>query len=311
MALKYACYAQSLAITLLLLATPTTAQDKDLGAIIEGPVIKLLEQGTAPRQTLRIAHSKGMKQSLLMKMKVDQTIVMRGQKLPPTTTPATQFTVEVDVTDIAANGDVSVDYKCPKVEVIDESNEPSPVKPMMETMLKSIEVLTGTATVSNRGFTMKSNVTLPPNADPNIQAARDIMKAWMNGMSSPLPEEPVGVGAKWKVIQLIESNGMNVKQTSVHTLKEINGKTFEITIEQAQTADAQELKTPGVLTGTTTKLLSLDSSGTGRMQFISSALFPFLSMKSDSKIGMEVTAGGNNIPMQVEMSVEMTVTPAK
>ena len=108
MALKCACYAQSLAITLLLLATPTTAQDKDLGAIIEGPVIKLLEQGTAPRQTLRIAHSKGMKQSLLMKMKVDQTIVMRGQKLPPTTSPTTQFTIEVDVTDLGLNDSIHI-----------------------------------------------------------------------------------------------------------------------------------------------------------------------------------------------------------
>jgi hypothetical protein len=311
MTLKYACTAQSLAIILLLLATPTTAQDKNVGAIVEGQVVKLLEQGIAPLQTLRIAPAMGMKQSAIMRMKVDQTMVMRGQKLPPTPTPATQFTIEVDITDIAANGDVSVEYRCPKVEVIDESNEPSPVKPMMETLLKSMKGLTGTATVSNRGFTKKSNVTLPPNAEPNIQAARDIMKAWMNLMSSPLPEEPVGVGAKWKVIQLIESNGMNVKQTTVHTLKEIKGKAIEIAIEQAQTADAQELKTPGVPTGTTTKLLSLDSTGAGKMQFVSSDLFPFSSMKSDSKIGMEMIAAGNTIPMQVEMSVEVTVTPAK
>jgi hypothetical protein len=311
MTLKYACIAKSLAIILLLLATPTTAQDKNVGAIVEGQVVKLLEQGIAPRQTLRIAPAMGMKQSAIMRMKVDQTMVMRGQKLPPTPTPATQFTIEVDITDIAANGDVSVEYRCPKVEVIDESNEPSPVKPMMETLLKSMKGLTGTATVSNRGFTKKSNVTLPPNAEPNIQAARDIMKAWMNLMSSPLPEEPVGVGAKWKVIQLIESNGMNVKQTTVHTLKEIKGKAIEIAIEQAQTADAQELKTPGVPTGTTTKLLSLDSTGAGKMQFISSDLFPFSSMKSDSKIGMEMIAAGNTIPMQVEMSGEVTVTPAK
>jgi hypothetical protein len=104
---------------------------------------------------------------------------------------------------------------------------------------------------------------------------------------------------------------MNVKQTTVHTLKEIKGKAIEIAIEQAQTADAQELKTPGVPTGTTTKLLSLDSTGAGKMQFVSSDLFPFSSMKSDSKIGMEMIAAGNTIPMQVEMSVEVTVTPAK
>ena len=245
MRLKSACAAYSLAITLLLLANPTTAQDKDAAALAEDPVVKLLEQGSAPRRALRITPTKGMKQSSLMTMKMDQTMVMRGQKLPPTPTPAIQFTIDVDVTDVAANGDVSMDYKYPKVEIIDESDEPSPVKAMMETMLKSIEGLTGSATVSSRGFTKKSEITLPPNAEPQIKAMMDSMKESMSRMSSPLPEEPVGVGAKWSVTQLIESNGMKMKQTSLHTLKEIKGKTFEIAIELTQSADAQEIKTPG------------------------------------------------------------------
>ena len=251
-----------------------------------------------------------MKQSSLMTMKMDQTMVMRGQKLPPTPTPAIQFTIDVDITDVAANGDVSMDYKYPKVEIIDESDEPSPVKAMMETMLKSIEGLTGSATVSSRGFTKKSEITLPPNAEPQIKAMMDSMKESMNRMSSPLPEEPVGVGAKWSVTQLIESNGMKMKQTSLHTLKEIKGKTFEIAIELTQSADAQEIKTPGA-PGTTTKLLSLESTGEGKMQFESSVLFPISSVKSDSKMGMEMVAAGQTIPMQIEMSMEMKVTPAK
>jgi hypothetical protein len=310
MTLKSVRSACLLAITLLVLAAPAKAQDKD-AAVADGPMVKLLEQGTAPRQSLRLAPTKGMKQTALMMMKIDQTMVMRGQKLPATPTPAIQFTIDVEITDVESNGDISMAYNYPKVEIIDDSEQPSPVKAMMETMLKSLEGLSGTATVSNRGFTKKSEITLPDDAQPQIKAMMSSMQESMSRMSSPLPEEPIGIGGKWSVTQLIESNGMKMKQTSVHTLKAIKGKIFDVAIELTQAADEQEIQTPGVPPGTTTKLISLESTGEGSMQFESGVMFPVSTVKSDSKMKMEIVTAGQTLPMQVEMTMEMSVKPAE
>jgi hypothetical protein len=40
-------------------------------------------------------------------------------------------------------------------------------------------------------------------------------------------------------------------------------------------------------------------------------LFPVSSIKSDSKMGMEMVVGGQAMQMQVELSMEMTLTPGK
>ncbi|MDX1924903.1 MAG: DUF6263 family protein [Pirellulaceae bacterium] len=310
MTLKSVRNACVLAIALLTLAAPAKSQDKE-SAVDDGPIVKLLEQGIAPRQTLRLAPTKGMQQTAIMTMKIDQTIVMRGQKLPATPTPAIQFTIDVKITDVASNGDVSLEYNYPKVEIIDDADQPSPVKAMMETMLKSMEGLAGTATISNRGFTKKSEITLPDDAQPQLKAMIGSMQESMSRLSSPLPEEPIGVGGKWSVTQLIESNGMKMKQTSVHTLKEIKGKTFDVAIELTQAADAQEIQTPGVPPGTSTKLISLESTGEGSMQFESGVMFPISTVKSDSTMKMEMVTAGQTLPMQIEMTMEMSVKPAE
>lgn len=277
----------------------------------DGPVVKLLEQGSAPRQTLRLTPMKGSKQTALMKMKLDQAMVMRGQKLPAVPTPAIQFTVDLAITDVESNGDISFDFSYPKVEILDESDQPSPAKQLMESTLKSIEGLYGTATVTSRGFTKKTDVNLPPNAAGQIATMIASMKDSMQRMSSPLPEEPIGVGGKWSVTQVIEANGMRMKQTSVHTLKEIKGKTFDLAIELTQSADAQDVKAPGLPQGTTMKLQSLESTGGGSMLFEGEKVFPISRIESKSKMAMDMVAGGQTLPMQIEMSLEMSVSPAK
>ena len=276
----------------------------------EDAIVKLLDQGAAPRQTLRMTPKKGLKQTSLMKMKIDQTMVMNGQKLPAVPTPAMQFTVDILVTNVDASGDISFDYTYPKAEVIDESNQPSAAKELMQTMIKSMEGLSGSTILSSRGFTRKSEIVLPPNAAPQIIAMMGSMKESMSRISSPFPEEAIGIGAKWSVSQVIEANGIKMRQNSVHTLKEIKGNTFDIALELTQSADAQEVKTPGVPPETKMKLLSLESTGHGKMLFDTDALFPVSQIKSDSKMGMEMVAGGQTLPMQVEMTLEMTVSPA-
>jgi len=275
------------------------------------PVVKLIDAGSSPKTKLRMTPAKGSKQTSIMTMKMDQAMVMSGQKLPATPTPAMQFTMEVAVTDVATNGDFAFEFSYPKVSLVEDDNVEAAVKEAMKGMLKSMEGMSGSAVVTNRGFTKEADMKLPPKVNAQIKAMIDSMKESMSRLSSPLPEEPIGVGGKWSVTQLVEVNGMKLKQTSSHTLNKVDGATYDISVEVTQTAEPQDVKTPGLPEGSTLTLESLESTGKGTMMLDVNRVFPFSEIKTDSKISMEMNTGGQDLSMQIDMKIEMSIGPAK
>lgn len=275
------------------------------------PVVKLIDAGSNPKSKLRMTPAKGSKQTSIMTMKMDQEMVMRGQKMPATPTPAMQFTMEVAVTDVATNGDIAFEFSYPKVSLVEDDKVQAAVKEAMKGMLKSMEGLSGSALVTNRGFTKEADMKLPPKANAQIKAMIDGMKESLSRVSAPLPEEPIGVGGKWSVTQLVEANGMKLKQTSTHTLNKFDGTKYDLSVEVTQTADPQEVKTPGLPVGSTMTLKSLESTGKGTMMLDVTRVFPVSEIKSDSKISMKMNTGGQDLSMEIDMKMEMSIGPAK
>jgi Family of unknown function (DUF6263) len=275
------------------------------------PVVKLIDAGASPKSKLRMTPTMGSKQTSIMTMKIDQAMVMGGQKLPPTPTPAMQFTMEVAVTDVATNGDIAFEFSYPKVGLVEDENVQAAVKEAMKSMLKSMEGMSGSAVVSNRGFTKEADMKLPPKVNAQIKAMIDGMKESLSRVSAPLPEEPIGVGGKWSVTQLISANGMKLSQTSIHTLNKVDGAKYDISVEMTQTAEPQDVKTPGLPAGATVTLESMESTGKGTMILDVTRVFPVSEVKSDSKISMEMNTGGQDLSMQIDMKMEMSIGPAK
>ena len=275
------------------------------------PIVKLIDAGSNPKTKMRMTPAKGSKQTSIMTMKMDQAMVMSGQKMPSTPTPAMQFTMEVAVTDVATNGDIAFEFSYPKVSLVEDEKVQAMVKEAMKGMLKSMEGMSGSALVTNRGFTKQAEMKLPPKANAQLKTMIDGMKESLSRVSAPLPEEPIGVGGKWSVSQLVEANGMKLKQTSIHTLNKFDGTKFDLTVEVTQTADPQDVKTPGLPEGSTVKLESLESTGKGTMMLDVTQVFPVSEIKSDSKISMEMNTGGQDLSMQIDMKMEMSIGPAK
>ena len=197
----------------------------------EQTVVSLIDAGAEPKIKLRMTPAKGTKQTSIMTMKMDQTIVMSGQDLPATPTPAMQFSIEVAVTDVASNGDFTFEYAYPKVGLVDDESAPSLVKQTMKSMLKSIEGMSGSAVMSNRGFTQKSDLNLPPKSNAQVKAMIDRHEGVDEPLECPSTRRSDGVGGKWSVTQLVEVNGMKLKQTSIHTLNKIDRRKYDVSIE--------------------------------------------------------------------------------
>jgi hypothetical protein len=148
--------------------------------------------------------------------------------------------------------------------VADEPGAMPQVVQQMRVSMNSMVGLKGEGVVTSRGITKKATIHIPANADGMVRQSIEGMRQSLTQFSSPLPEEPVGIGAKWKVKAMINSGGMLFEQTSVMTLKSTEGDQLELDVELTQTADPQDVKAPNLPAGSM-KLKSLKTEGTSHI----------------------------------------------
>jgi hypothetical protein len=275
-----------------------------------GITVELLEPGNAPLREVRFKPAVGSKQTAEMIMKMNQVVSVGGNKMPSQSIPPQKMVIEIVVTDIADNGDISFDFTYTDVQVIDDPNNPSPIAKTIEDMLKPLIGAKGRGIVSDCGITRKGEFDIPAGLNPAIKQMLEGMKDSMNRLSSPVPSEPIGTGAKWEVIQEIEANGMKLTQTSTHEIETMDEKGFQIKIDVSQQADPQEIQNPALPAGTTLKLDDLQTSGGGRSTVIESSIFPESSeVAIETTVDMSINVANQVQKMQTAVTMEIQLNP--
>jgi Family of unknown function (DUF6263) len=237
---------------------------------------------------------------------------MVGRKMPSVDIPAQKTFIEIEVKKVSSNGDIDFAYNYADIQLDEDPEKPSQVGAQILPMLKQLIGTKGTGTITNRGFATKADIELKDDLNPAIKSIIDGMKDSFTQLSSPVPEEAVGVGGKWKTIQNVVANGMAIKQTSISEVVSMdsNGFTLKMTLEQ--TADEQEIKNPMLPPGATMKLKSLKSKGEGETKVLLTDIFPKAATSSiTSNTKMAFTIAGQNQEMTMEMEMEMTLGDPK
>jgi hypothetical protein len=260
-----------------------------------GPEIKVIEAGSGPKQTLRFTAQKGLKKVMVMAMDMGMTIDVGGSPRDQQV-PTMKMTMDLTVTDVAANGDIRYEFKLRDPEVVDDPSNPS--VGAVKQALAGMSGLSGSAVVTNRGFAKQVEVNVPPGATPQVAQFVDSLKQSMGQISAPLPEEPVGVGAKWETTQKLEQNGLKLQQVATNELTHLDGNTITFDVAIKQTAAPQKIVKDGV----TVDLQSYSGSGTGRTTIDLTQLVPkagHVAMKSD----MQMVAGGQQLGMGLDLKI--------
>ena len=274
----------------------------------DGPdvVVELISPGDMPRKELRFQPKVGKTESIIMTMKMGQKISVDGNSFPSPATPAQKFTLKTAIKDVASNGDVSFEFEYANIEMVDDPENPSPLTPALMNMLKPMIGSKGSAVVSDRGFTKKSEFKFKDGLAPQLKMMIDGMVDSVGKMSSPVPEEPIGVGGKWKVVQKLTTNGMALKQIFTHELTTLTADGFEITTEIAQEAEPQEVKSPLLPPGATMNLESLSTEGKGTSAYRFTSMMPAKANSSvSSNAAMTITANGKDQNLKTETKIEI------
>jgi hypothetical protein len=224
------------------------------------PTVELVDAGKAPRKALRATFEAGAKQSLRVESDWTLETVYGPMIRTKAVMPSLVYELETEVKEASDEGArfaFRVEKVTPKSR---EEVKPGQVEAAKK-VGESLKGATGSFSISPRGMVEALTIDAPSDASLLASDMTDQIKAAIRLSSLPLPEEPVGKGAKWTATQVIEQRTAKIKHTSTFELVDAKGERVRATSAHAVEAPKQTLKLPGSRSDKPFKLDKLEFSG--------------------------------------------------
>lgn len=293
-------------------AAPAEAPAAPAEAIVPpggDPELTLIDAGALPRRAIRFAPAEGSKHTVVLRMDMQIQMSLGPQQMPAQVMPVQLMTMEITVDKVHSNGDIDYSFVYTEMELEDTPGVNPQIAAAMKDSLDQIVGIAGSGTATNRGFTRRAEINVPDGAPAVIKQTMDGMKESLSRISSPVPEEPIGEGAQWKLNQVITANGMTLKQTSAHTVTELTEDGFAMEVTLNQTADPQDVKLPAI-PGASMRLVKLSTTGSGSSRIQESGVLPLQSKISMvSEATMEIPVQDQKQAMSTKTSMTMEIFP--
>ena len=269
------------------------------------PKVEVVNAGSGQKAELRFAPKKGLTESFEVQLDLETTMNMGGPGAMPINLPPLVLTLTGTVTDVESNGNIHYTYELTKSTTLEKEGIDKTLKGAMEAETAKLVGMKGEVVMSPIGQRLSSKILPPPGAG---EEQVDRMKQSMNHAAVPLPTEPVGVGAVWRVTQVVKENGLTLDQTNTYTLKEHTGSTIVLQTELTQQVGDGPAFNPDLPPGATADIASLTSQGSGETILALDHLFPTkatLDHKLDTLILVGQTGKKMNMALSMALKLQM------
>jgi hypothetical protein len=267
--------------------------------------VKLLDAGSEPRTVLRLHPTVGDKQTMTMTMKIGMDMSASSTPVPATDIPGIVMSIDVEVQNIAANGNITYTLAFNDTTLAADPNTQPAVAAAMKTALAGLSGLTGTGEMTDRGVVKKMEMKLPAGAPAALSQTIGQMKDSLSSSSTPLPEEAVGPGARWEYQTHPKAQGMTLDQTIGFELVSVDGDHVNLRSTITQTAANQKIQNPSVPT-VKMDLTKLAGSGSGTSVLDLGKIIPIsgtLDEKTEMVMGMTVGQQKQTMDMKMDINV--------
>lgn len=278
-----------------------------VAAAFDAPVeVKLIDPGAEPRKPLRYKFHIGSIETLRMDMRMAMGMQVGMNKQPEGATPGMRMVVVLTPTETTPAGDVRCGFRLQSAEVLKDPTIAPQVLAAAEAHLATLTGLTGSAVIDARGMTKAATFEPPANMGSALRSVFDNLRHSLRNVASPLPEEPVGKGARWEVTLPLDTPGLKLRQVTTHKLESIVGDKVRVQVSLKQEAPRQPVTIPGAPPDSTAVLEELESTGSGKMSYDLNRIVPdsTLTMTSASTISAKERGTAQTIKMTVRMQVE-------
>ncbi len=244
------------------------------GQLSEGEVlVQVIDPGEEPRELLQFHPSPGDTHILHSVSEMDATIIIGGEVLPKIDSSPSIADTEVTVS--AVDEDGTIHYSTELIRAA-KGEEPDTPLEASESRQGSLVGLTRQVTVKSNGRLLNSDYQIPAGADEHMVAYIENTARIPDGMGPHLPDEPVGLGAKWEVISRVDINNIAVARRGLTELVARDGDrlSLDITISQEPLSWVVEMPSrPGVMMD----INRFESGGTERVELDLGSLVPLRS----------------------------------
>ncbi|MBX3271427.1 MAG: hypothetical protein KF729_14265 [Sandaracinaceae bacterium] len=269
------------AVLVLTLALPSLA-------LAQGSGVTVLEAGAAPQAPLRHRFQAGQTQAVRLRVQTEmrmsageqsQTVPMPILRLDlrfgPTTVANARLRYPYEVTDVGISG-----------------GEDPALNERVATQIRGLVGARGIAEVDARGDVVEFTYELPEGASPELESQSRMLRDSLTRMLPRFPEEPVGVGARWRIVDDLALPSTTVRVGTTYRLVSRDGDRIELEVttaildEDAGSAD-------------------VEVSGSGRLRFQIGTLRMIGRVQTVASASMRGPRG----PMRMRIRTRMQVAP--
>ncbi|PIE23072.1 MAG: hypothetical protein CSA62_09310 [Planctomycetota bacterium] len=303
-----------LPLALLLASAPVLAQKAGPASKIPAkPEITLLDQGGEPRQKLRYRFVKGQKQRVFMDMQTEIKVKVGDFAMPMPQLPMMRLPLTLTVDAVDEEGTMQGTILIEKIEIIapkDKKTDDRVLK-ALKSQLDKVGEIKGSLRISVRGVTEQAKLKLPKSMPSSVLQTMGRVKQQLQALSLVLPEEPVGVGAKWQLRRPIQMPQMKYSRITDCQLGALHDASAQLDLTMQFKAEKQALKTVGMPTGTEAFLESLVGQGKGTMRLLLDRVIPFGTAKITMKLKTVTKMGTREQKVSTDMTSKAHIHPAK
>lgn len=241
-------------------------------------------------------------------MKMVMSMQAGPESLPEIPIPAMTMGMDLAVTDVKPNGDVTASLTMTGMT----SAEPNPdpvAQQVLSTMSEQFKTVKATLTLDAHGKVLSQNIDFgqlhPP---PGMESLQSSLGDSIKNLAPPLPDVPLGVGARWEVRQAVVNNGLVMFQKALNEITSIdrNGVTLSTTIEQ--TVPGQPMVNPALPPGAEMRIEGGSTTGSGTTTLRFGELVPSAEVNVKTTMNMVISANGQTIPMTMTMTIGTKVS---
>ncbi|HEY4116738.1 MAG TPA: hypothetical protein VGM56_02730 [Byssovorax sp.] len=270
------------------------------------PIVKLLDAGEEPRSKLAYALEKGSAQDLDIAQETTAGMQVGVEKMPPTKAPRMSMRLKLDVRDKNEAGEAEVLAKLVKVSLETQGPADEAAAKQMKPLIDAMTGISWSYWMSSHGRVRDMKMEDARYKDAGTELLGLLTQSF-ESMAVLLPEEPVGLGAKWQVVTRVQSMGADILQLETFTLKKREATRASLDVSLTQIAASDSVHPPNMQPGAAAKVVAFKSSANGHTEFAAKRVGPNdASLRSRTLLEMsvkEAKGAAQNLRLETSLTV--------
>lgn len=263
-------------------AAPTTIPAK----------LELLDAGAEPRQEVKFRPLANSQQTTTMTMGMSMDMIFGETPMPKTNIPKIAMKIDLKVGKIEPSGDINYSFNYSEIKAIADKDTPPELTASIQKSMQTLVGVGGDLVVGSDGRVKSQKLKLPKTIEPTMKQSLEQLTKSLEQISTRLPSQAVGVGAKWQTTNSLTVSNIQLNQSMTYEVVALDARGMTVKCKISQSAPPQNIAVPGAAANSNTKIRvdSLDSTGEGTYVMRFDSLLPIsgnMSSVTDSKMSVQ------------------------